>query len=140
MVTFWGKVNRGYGRGKQLGFPSANVKLHQAISEGIYLSYTKLKGQLYPSLTFIGAAKTFGDKKYHSETYILDFSGNLYNRWVSIRLIKKIRENKKFKKVDKLIKAMELDKKIAIDYFKRNRYAMDNSVKETRRQKEPGPN
>lgn len=117
MVTFWGKVNRGYGRGKQLGFPSANVKLHQAISEGIYLSYTKLKGQIYPSLTFIGAAKTFRERKYQSETHLLDFQGDLYDSWVSIKLLKKIRDNKRFKKVADLVKAMERDEVIARKYF-----------------------
>ncbi len=118
MIIFWGKVQTGHGRGKDLGFPSANISIHKNIGEGIYISEAKINGKIYPALTFIGASITFGDKKYHSETYILDFSGNIYNIWVSIKLLKKIRDNKKFGSVEDLIKAMNQDKKVAIDYFK----------------------
>ncbi len=117
MTNFWGKVKKGHGRGKGLGFPSANINLRQQVAEGIYLARAKFNGQIYNCLTFIGAAKTFSDKKFHSETYLLDFSGNLYNKWVSIKLIKKIRENKKFKKVENLVKQMKRDEEIARRYF-----------------------
>ncbi len=117
MVTFWGKVKKGHGRGEGLGFPSANIGLNRHILEGIYLSKTKIEGKIYPSLTFVGAAKTFNDTKYHSETYLLDFSGNLYNKWISIRLIKKIRENEKFENAKELVAQMKKDELVAREYF-----------------------
>ncbi len=117
MITFWGKVKKGHGRGKGLGFPSANVNIHRKIPEGIYISEAKIRGKIHPALTFIGAAKTFNETKYHSETCILVFSGNLYNSWVTVKLLKKIRDNKKFEKVSDLIKEMKNDEKIARKYF-----------------------
>lgn len=117
MIIFWGKVQYGHGRGKGMGFPSANVNIHRSVKEGIYISQTKIAGKIYNSLTFIGSAKTFGDLKYQSETYILDFSKNLYNSWVSVKLLKKIRGNQKFNSVEDLIKTMKNDEKIARKYF-----------------------
>lgn len=119
MVSFWGKVKKGHGRGKNLGFPSANVCLHKNIKEGIYIAQAKAGNKIYNCLTFIGAAKTFGDNKYQSETYILDFSGNLYNKWISIWLIKKIRENKKFTSAKELVIQMKKDQQAARNYFKK---------------------
>ncbi len=119
MTRLWGKVKKGHGRGKDLGFPSANVGLNRHVLEGIYLSKTKVEGKIYPSLTFVGAAITFNDTKYHSETYLLDFSGNLYNKWISVQLLKKIRENKKFNSVEELVEQMKKDEKVARDYFKK---------------------
>ena len=119
MILFWGKVQQGHGRGKDLSFPSANVNLNKHITEGIYLSKTKIEGKIYPSLTFIGAAVTFNDTKYHSETYLLDFSGNLYNKWISVQLLKKIRENKKFNKTQDLVKQMKKDERVSRNYFKK---------------------
>ena len=120
MVTFKGKVQKGHGRGKDLGFPSANVNLHTKIPEGIYISQTKITSKTYQSLTFIGQAKSFNETKYHSETYLLDYQANLYNKWISVNLIKKIRANQKFAKVLDLIKQMQEDEKVARNYFKKN--------------------
>src|SRR5438132_1039110 len=100
VYTFWGKVLGGNKRGKTLGFPTANIPLHKKIPEGIYISDAKIKGNYYPALTFIGRAITFGENELKSETYLLKNSQNLYGVFVSIRLHKKIRENKKFKSAE----------------------------------------
>lgn len=118
MYKFWGKVRAGQSRGKELGFPTANVNLHQKIPEGIYLSFCNILGTDYPSITFIGRAKTFQEKKYQSETYILNFDKNIYNNWISVRLLKKIRANKKFDSKKKLVRQMKKDWKAAKEYFK----------------------
>lgn len=117
MYTFWGKVKTHNKRGKKLGFPTANVNLSQKIPEGIYISKTKLDGVEYKSLTFIGVAKTFGEKKFHAEIYILDFSKNIYGAWIAVKLLKKIRTNKKFESVEELVEQMKEDEKIAKEYF-----------------------
>lgn len=117
MYKFWGKVRTHNKRGKTLGFPTANINLTKKIPEGIYISKTIFLKKIYFSLTFIGTAKTFGDKKYHAETYILDFNKNIYGQWLAIKLIKKIRDNQKFKSVDNLIEQMKKDEKEARKYF-----------------------
>ena len=76
LYIFRGKVIAGQKRGKALGFPTANVRLHKKIPEGIYVSQTIINKKVFSSATFIGSAKTFGEKDYKAETYILDFDKN----------------------------------------------------------------
>lgn len=116
-MIFWGKVKRQQGRGKKLGFPTANTSLHKSIPDGIYVSLTKLGGREYKSVTFIGISKTFNEKMFQSETYILDFNKNLYGKWVSVKLLKKIRGNKKFKSADELVKQMKKDEIVTRNHF-----------------------
>ena len=117
IYQFWGKVRRHNQRGKKLGFPTANITLHKNIPEGIYISTIKIAKKTYKSLTFIGKAKTFNENKIRSETYILDFSKNLYNQWITVELLKKIRANKKFKSAKDLIKQMKKDEQAAREYL-----------------------
>ena len=117
MFKFWGKVRQHNQRGRKLGFPTANLNLRKNIPEGIYISKTKIRGKIFPSLTFIGTVKTFNEKKFHAEIYILDFNQNIYEKWISIELIKKIRGNKKFNSAEELIAQMKKDEEKAINYF-----------------------
>lgn len=117
MYKFWGKVRKHNQRGKKLGFPTANVNLSKNIPEGIYISKTKIDNSTHPSLTFIGKVKTFNETKYHSETYILDFNKNIYGKRITVDLLKKIRENKKFNSVKDLISQMKKDEQKARKFF-----------------------
>lgn len=113
----WGKVRKGQQRGRQLGFPTANIMLHKQIPEGIYVSLTKVKSKQYQSITFIGAAKTFGQIEILAETYILSFNKNIYGQWVTVHLLKKLRANQKFENADTLVKQMKKDEEEARKYF-----------------------
>ena len=117
MYKFWGKVRQHNQRGRKLGFPTANINLTKNIPEGIYASYAKIKNSTHPALTFIGTAKTFNEKTFHAETYILDFKQDIYEKWVSIKLLKKIRNNKKFNSAKELVAQMKKDEKEARKYF-----------------------
>lgn len=109
IFMFRGKVKKGKNRGKALGFPTANITLHKKIPEGIYGSQLNIGDKKYFAATFIGSAKTFGEKDYKAESYILDYSGNLYGKWITIRLFKKLRGNKKFSSEQALVKQMKKD-------------------------------
>ncbi len=117
MYTFWGKVRKNIQRGKKLGFPTANINLVKKIPEGIYISKSKIDGRIYPSLTFIGIAKTFNEKIFQAETYILDFKKDIYGMWITIDLLKKLRENKKFPSAQDLMIQMKKDEAAARKYF-----------------------
>ena len=117
-MIFWGKVRKANHRGRKLGFPTANVNLSKKIPEGIYISKTKINQTIYHSLTFIGKVKTFNEQKFHSETYILDFGKNIYDIWISVELIKKLRDNKKFDSAKQLIIQMKKDEQKAREYFR----------------------
>lgn len=101
-----------------MGFPTANIALHTLIPEGIYLSSVFLKGKRYSALTFIGKAETFQNSVYQSETYLLNFNEDIYDEWMGVHLIKKIRENQVFISEEALIKQMKEDKRTAEEYFR----------------------
>lgn len=108
MIKIRGKVKKGVQRGKGLGFPTANIKVKKDIEEGIYISHTTIEKVKYFSLTFIGET---------AETYILDFNANLYNQWISVLLIKKIRGNRKFRSEKELVNQMKKDELVARSFF-----------------------
>ena len=116
-IVLWGKVKKGSKRGKLLGFPTANFSLHKKIQQGIYVSQTKFLGKVFQSVTFIGNAKTFGEKDIKAETYILNFNKNLYGKFITIKLLKKIRGNKKFKSEKDLIRQIKRDLDATKKYF-----------------------
>lgn len=127
LYTFWGKVIGGKKRGKILGYPTANIALHKKIPEGIYAAKVTIHGvqpensssrvipkkrgivREYLAATFIGAAKTFKETEYKSESFILDFNQDLYGVWLTVCLFKKLRENKKFNSEKELIDQIKKD-------------------------------
>ena len=70
-------------------------------------------------MTFIGSPKTFHENDVKSETYILDFGENIYNKEVEVKLLEKIRENEKFKSVEKLIEQIKIDVEKTREYFRK---------------------
>lgn len=117
MHVFRGKIVKGKSRGKDLGFPTANMAVHQDIPEGIYLAKIKVGKMTFNGLTFVGRAITFGERKLQAESYLLDFSGNLYKKFVTVQLLKKIRDNKKFSSSEELVKQMNNDLAVARKFF-----------------------
>ena len=117
MQVFRGKVIKGKNRGKDLGFPTANMAVHQNIPEGIYLAKIKVGKTVCNGLTFVGRAITFNERKLQAESYLLDFRGNLYGKFVTVQLLKKIRDNKKFNSSEELIAQMNDDVAVARKFF-----------------------
>jgi len=109
LFIFRGKVKKGKERGKLLGFPTANIALHKEIPEGIYASRVTFENKNYRAATFIGTSKTFNETEYRAESYILDFNQNIYGEWITVRLFKKLRGNKKFNSEQQLINQMKRD-------------------------------
>lgn len=79
--------------------------------------YKKTLNYALPSLIFIGAAVTFGETKKFAEAHILDFKGELYGKKIELELVKKIRENIKFKNSRELVRQMKEDEIMARKYF-----------------------
>lgn len=118
MQIFWGKVRQGDKRGRELGYPTANMALHKNLGEGVFVSEVKVDGDWYPALTFLGKAETFGKTDYKAESWLLDFDDNLYGKLITVRLLKKLRGNKKFESAESLIVQMKQDEKDARGYFR----------------------
>jgi riboflavin kinase/FMN adenylyltransferase len=121
LYTFSGIVIEGKKRGRDLGFPTANIEINQKIPSGIYISWTEIDKTQHPSLTFFGEAKTFNESLFQAETWILDFKENIYNKKITIQLLKKLRENQKFDSVENLVRQMKDDEKKARKYFEESK-------------------
>lgn len=113
-----GKVIKGAGRGRELGFPTVNLKVEKdklIPSHGIYAAYCELQGsrgkgqRRYKVAVNIGARPTFGIGEVLVEGYIIGFSGNLYKKHMVLNLTQKLREEKHFSDVKKLIAQINKD-------------------------------
>lgn len=110
-----GEVVPGYKRGRVLGFPTANVKADEEYvlpKEGIYATHVTVDGKTYLGATNVGRNLTFEAEDIKIETYIIDFSEEIYGKVIEIEFIKYIREEVKFNNKDDLIKQIEKDIKI----------------------------
>src|SRR3990167_7225672 len=109
MISFKAKVIRGSGRGRRLGFPTANiVKPASELAYGVYSVAVKYNGRVYQGLMHFGPRKTF-KAGIGAEIYIKDFKGSLYGRELEIKILRKIRETRKFKDAAALIKQIKKD-------------------------------
>ena len=109
-----GKVIGGLGRGKSLGFPTANILIDNykiKPGNGVYYISSLLEGQNTNGMMNVGVNPTFKDKGHSIEIHFFDFNQNLYDKEISIRVIKKIREEKKFDSADELTTQLQMDKK-----------------------------
>jgi len=107
-----GRVTKGAGRGSGLGFPTANLEIdpeHILPADGVYATRIYIDGKSYPSVTNIGKNPTFGENKRTVETYIINYSGNLYERELKIDFIERLRGEKRFESVEDLIRQMTAD-------------------------------
>jgi riboflavin kinase/FMN adenylyltransferase len=117
LYAFEGIVRKGNQRGRDLGFPTANIELSLEIPSGIYISFVTIDDVVYPSLTFVGEAKTFHETRYQAEAYILDFNKDIYGKLIKIKIIEKLRENEKFTSVKDLVIQMKEDETNARKFF-----------------------
>lgn len=120
LYSISGTVRHGDGRGKQLGFPTANMRLHKAVPEGIYASCVTINGRVYRAASFVGTAKTFHKTDNKVESYLFDFDNDIYDKWITVKLYKKIRGNKLFDSVDALITQMKKDVEEIKSFFASN--------------------
>lgn len=100
-----GRVARGHGRGRTLGFPTANILSRTEVlpPDGVYATMLESEGRRWPSVTSIGVNPTFGDGPRTVESYVFDFSGDLYGRSVRLFWVEKIRDEKKFSSANLLV-------------------------------------
>lgn len=106
-----GRVARGHGRGRQLGFPTANVAPRTEVLplDGIYASIIQAGERRWPSVTSVGLNPTFGEGPRTVESYIFDFAGDLYDQAVKLFFVQRIREEKKFSAVESLVAQIKQD-------------------------------
>lgn len=121
-VTILGNVVRGSQRGRLIGFPTANINPHHEVvpPSGVYAVWVKVAGKKHAGVLNIGRRPTFYgsnirdgstaiDEEPTIEVYIFDFSKKIYGRVVEVEFIKKLRNERRFKKTEDLIKQIKKD-------------------------------
>lgn len=115
LFSYQGIVVKGNQRGRQIGFPTANLKINPKITLplGVYATQTTHAGKTYRSVTNIGRRPTFhgADEEVPVaiETHILGFSEEIYGETIRVEFFSRIRAEKKFESVDDLINQINLD-------------------------------
>lgn len=116
-----GEVVPGSHRGRPIGFPTANVAAPEAKvvpSRGVYAAYVYLDGVRYESVTNIGFRPTFNLARHPViESHILDFDRDIYGEVLTIDFISKIRDEKKFDSIGRLIGQINEDIRVARNIF-----------------------
>ena len=112
-----GIVQKGRQQGKKIGFPTCNIDIKDYViaTPGVYAVKVKQKNsnKYLKGIANLGYRPTFNQKKILLEVHIFNFSGNLYNKYLSIEFTKFIRKEKKFKNVNQLKKQIQSDLKVA---------------------------
>jgi len=116
-----GVVVKGEGRGKKIGYPTANIQVsHDLIvpQKGVYVTRTIYNGMTYQSVTNIGNNPTFKDThQLHIETNLFDFDMDIYGEKIEIEFLHKIRDEKKFATVNELIGQIRHDVETAKNFL-----------------------
>jgi len=112
-----GRVLRGRQLGKKIGFPTANIDIQDYIlaKPGVYAVKVKIQNssKLIKGIANLGFRPTFNQKKILLEVHLFNFSGNLYDKYLTVNFLNFIRKEKKFKNVEQLKKQIKFDLKIA---------------------------
>jgi riboflavin kinase / FMN adenylyltransferase len=116
-------VVRGDGRGKVMGFPTANVAppMHAAIpADGVYAAWftvlghgpvmgTVIPGERYQAAVSVGTNPTFSGRTRTVEAFVLDTTADLYGQHVAVDFVARIRSQEKFDSVEDLVAEMGVD-------------------------------
>jgi len=99
-----GVVTRGAGRGRTLGFPTANLDPDRPllVPTGVYACRAEVGARSEPAVVNVGVRPTFGNNDLAIEAYLLDFSGDLYGARLALHFVGRLRGEQKFQGVDEL--------------------------------------
>ncbi len=107
-----GKVIRGLGLGKSLGFPTANVNLNRRLTpvDGIFAARVSgLAEGLLDGVASVGTRPTVGGVKPLLEVFVFDFERDIYGEYITVHFIERLREERKFSDVDSMVAQMHDD-------------------------------
>jgi len=107
-----GKVQKGHGVGKKLGFPTLNIS-YEGDMRGVFVGRVFVLGKSFLSAVHVGKRPTFNDEESSCEGYLLDFdaeeNSDFVGEMIEFELLEKIRDTKKFDNLDELKSQMRLD-------------------------------
>lgn len=89
---------------RDLKAPTANIELQYGVMvpDGVYAGYSDIAGKRFPAVLNIGCAPTYDVQEKRIEVHLIGFEGDLYGRMLTVALVKKLRDIRKFSSVDEL--------------------------------------
>lgn len=107
-----GVVEHGRRLGRELGFPTANLAVDEALAaeDGVYASLVEVGGVRYRAMSNLGRNPSVGGQPRHLETHLFGFEGSLYEREVRVVLLRKVRDERRFDTVEELRAQIARDK------------------------------
>jgi riboflavin kinase / FMN adenylyltransferase len=126
-----GKVITGRNRGgSQLGFPTANIKLHDELCPkfGVYAVTVETVHGTFMGVANIGISPTFDDHVFTVEVHILDFDHDIYGTRIRVNMVARLRDEKKFSNITELSHQIQKDIYIAKDILKKNGYTENHYI------------
>lgn len=110
-----GTIVAGDGRGKMLGFPTANLHVHGSKklipARGVYLVAVEVEGERFFGMMNIGVRPTLTDgMQQTAEVHILDFQGELYGKRMTVSFLKRLRSERQFASVQELVAQLHADR------------------------------
>ena len=112
-MDFSGVVSAGDGRGRSIGFPTANISVRtpDQLPRGVFTGWAQWEREPeYAVVVNIGQRPTFADDgSLTVEVHVLDFDGDLYGKTLAVRLGEKIREEQRFDSVQELTEQIAKD-------------------------------
>ena len=120
LYTLSGKVETGKRLGREMGFPTANQKLHCGadIPFGIYASEVEIDGKCYEAVSNVGTRPTVSGDVPNCESHILGYSGDLYGCEIKTSLLCFLREEREFDSVEELRRQIARDADGAREFFR----------------------
>ena len=119
-----GRVMYGDGLGRKLGFPTVNLALRRRLVpvSGIFAARVRVPGEgPLGAAAYVGRRPVVGGREQRLEAHILDFSGDLYGRRLSVELLERLREDRHFDSLDTLAEQMRTDVKSARTFLAQHR-------------------
>jgi riboflavin kinase / FMN adenylyltransferase len=125
LPSITGVVLHGDGRGKSLGFPTANVDVFEEFvtpNDGVYLGYVNILSKKFanpglPSIMNIGSNPTFKGKRKWIENHIINFNEDIYGCKIKVSFLKKLRDEISFQNKEELVNQIKKDLDLAKKYY-----------------------
>ena len=118
----FGRVTYGNQIGKKIGFPTANIEIkdrHKMLPcNGVYIVKVDWNGEEYFGMCNIGIRPTINKSSFSIEVHLFDFTHEIYNDYLTLYFLERIRDEKRFQSLDELTSQLDQDKKESLKFIK----------------------
>ena len=120
--TMSGYVIEGDQRGREIGYPTANIRVTRRVSplRGIFVvEVNGIEDRPLPGVCSIGTRPTVNYRGFLIEVHLLDFTGDLYGKRLEVTWLKKLRNEEKFQSINEMVRQIERDEADAREFFEK---------------------